>query len=61
MHCRPFWYPLHTQQPYRRAESEFPSSSRLMPMALWLPSALSLTDDDVATVCRTIRDFYATR
>lgn len=59
IHCRPFWYPLHTQYPYRRPDSQFPHSSRVMPKALWLPSALSLTDEDVATVCRTIRNFYA--
>ena len=59
IHSRPFWYPLHTQHPYRRPDSQFPNSSRLMPMSLWLPTALSLTDEDVATVCRTIRDFYA--
>jgi perosamine synthetase len=60
MHTRPFWFPLHSQIPYRRPDSEFPHSSRLMPKALWLPSALSLSDDDVAAVCRTIRAFYAT-
>ena len=59
IHCRPFWYPLHSQLPYRRPDSQFPHSTRLMPKALWLPSALSLTDEDVATVCRSIRDFYA--
>ena len=59
IHCRPFWYPLHTQHPYRRPDAQFPHSSRLMPKALWLPTALSLTDEDVATVCRTIRGFYA--
>ena len=48
-----------TQQPYRRPDAGFPHSSRLMPKALWLPTALSLTDDDVATVCRTMREFYA--
>lgn len=60
IHCRPFWFPLHTQQPYRRPDSQFPHSSRVMPQSLWLPSALSLTDADVAVVCQTIRGFYAT-
>ena len=59
VHCRPFWFPLHTQPPYRRPESQFPHSARLMPKALWLPSALSLTDADVVTVCQAIKDFYA--
>lgn len=59
MHCRPFWYPIHTQQPYRRPDAQFPNSTRLMAQALWLPSALSLTDDDVAAVCAAIKAFYA--
>lgn len=58
MHCRPFWYPLHTQRPYHRPDAQFPQSSRLMPKALWLPSALSLTSDDVDAVCRSIKSFY---
>ena len=56
--CRPFWFPIHTQQPYRRPDREFPNAMRVSPRALWLPSALSLSDDDVRTVCRRIREFY---
>lgn len=60
IHCRPFWFPLHTQRPYQRDDRDFPESTRLMPRALWLPSALTLSDADVATVCAAIRQFYAT-
>jgi len=59
MHCRPFWFPIHTQASYRQADAAFPNSTRLMPKALWLPSAMSLTDADVAAVCAAIREFYA--
>jgi len=31
---------------------------RVGPLAVWLPSALSLSDDDVQMVCDRIRDFY---
>jgi perosamine synthetase len=55
---RPFWFPIHTQEPYRRADDGFPNAMRVSPQALWLPSALSLSDDDVRTVCRQIREFY---
>jgi perosamine synthetase len=57
IHCRRFWHPLHTQAPYRTSEERFPNASRLAARALWLPSAFTLTDDDLATVCRRIRDF----
>lgn len=58
MHCRPFWFPIHTQAPYRRHDREFPVSTCLMPKAVWLPSALSLTDADIDYVCEQIRKFY---
>jgi perosamine synthetase len=58
IHCRPFWFPVHTQQPYRRPDEGFPNAMRVLPRALWLPSALSLSDDDVGTVCQRIREFY---
>lgn len=59
IHCRPFWYPIHTQRPYARPDSEFPVSIRLMPGAVWLPSALGLAEADIALVCREVRRFYA--
>lgn len=58
MHCRPFWFAIHTQAPYRRPDAEFPVSTRLMPRALWLPSALTISDADVDCVCDQIRTFY---
>jgi perosamine synthetase len=56
--CRPFWYPLHTQAPYRRPDAAFPVSSEVGAQAIWLPSAFTLSDDDVAEVCRHVREFY---
>jgi perosamine synthetase len=58
IHCRPFWFPIHTQQPYRRPDARFPISTSLAWRALWLPSALSLSDADVRLVCQRIREFY---
>jgi perosamine synthetase len=59
MHCRPFWFPIHTQLPYRRDDRDFPNSSRLMPNAVWLPSAFQLGECDVRLVCDEIRRYYA--
>ena len=58
--CRRFWFPLHTQKPYLRDDSDFPNSTRLGREAIWLPSAFQMTDDDVRTVCRLIIQFYGT-
>ena len=60
MGCRRFWFPLHTQAPYRRADAEFPVATRVAPKALWLPSAFTITDDDVAAVCESIVSFLKT-
>ena len=61
IHCRNFWHPIHTQAPYRRPDNAFPNSSRLAPHALWLPSAFTLSDEDVATVSDCISDFLSSR
>jgi len=60
IHCRRFWFPLHTQAPYRQPDEAFPNSTAVSRQALWLPSAFSLTDDDVNRVCTEIRAFLET-
>jgi len=57
IHCRRFWHPIHTQTPYRQKDKFFPVSTRLMPKALWLPSAFTLSDDDIRLTCNTIHQF----
>jgi len=55
---RAFWYPIHTQVPYRLPDDRFPNSSELMQRAIWLPSSLGLTDEDLGMICDRIREFY---
>lgn len=57
MHGRRFWHQLHTQVPYRRPSQQFPNSSQQIPHAMWLPSAFTLSDEDVSAVCAEIRSF----
>lgn len=59
IHCRRFWFPLHTQTPYAQPDEAFPHSTAASKHALWLPSAFSLTDVQVARVCTEIRSFLA--
>jgi perosamine synthetase len=56
MHCRRFWFPLHTQAPYRQPEDRFPGATSAGPRALWLPSAFTLTDADVERVVAAVRE-----
>lgn len=57
MRGRRFWHPLHTQAPYRAPHDRFPNSAQQIPRSMWLPSAFTLSDDDVAAVCGEIRSF----
>jgi len=59
MDCRRFWHPIHTQQPYKESDKRFAHSTKLSPKALWLPSAYTLTDEDIHAVCKQIQKFYA--
>lgn len=60
MGCRRFWFPIHTQAPYRREDAQFPAAVSVAPKAMWLPSAFTITDDDLATVCDSIVSFLKT-
>ncbi|MEK6943357.1 MAG: DegT/DnrJ/EryC1/StrS family aminotransferase [Nanoarchaeota archaeon] len=55
--CRRFWHPIHTQKPYRLPDDKFPNSTSLSKKALWLPSAFTLSDEDINEVCSHIRKF----
>lgn len=57
--CRKYWFPLHTQKPYRLPDKNFPNSTKMSPLSLWLPSAFTLTDADVLTVCHEIKKFFS--
>lgn len=57
--CRRYWFPIHTQKPYKLPDDAFPNSTRLSPKAIWLPSAFTLSDKDIETVCSHIREFLS--
>ncbi|OGF64206.1 hypothetical protein A2661_00480 [Candidatus Giovannonibacteria bacterium RIFCSPHIGHO2_01_FULL_45_24] len=56
--CRKYWHPIHRQLPYKLPDENFPVSSALLPKSLWLPSAFTLTDEDVLRVCDEIKKFF---
>jgi len=59
IHCRRFYHPIHTQQPYQTNDKKFPNSTSLSNKAIWLPSAFTLTDEDIHRVCEEIRGFMS--
>jgi perosamine synthetase len=54
---RKFWHPIHTQEPYRRPDSDFPTSTMSSAKALWLPSCFQMQEDDIEYVCASIEAF----
>lgn len=58
MDSRKYWFPLHRQNAYKLPDDTFPNSTRLSPRSLWLPSAFTLTDEDVLAVCESVRTFF---
>ena len=55
--CRRFWFPVHTQKPYKQPDDNFPNSTMIAPKSIWLPSAFTLSDSDIETVCSEIKNF----
>ncbi|MCX5710187.1 MAG: DegT/DnrJ/EryC1/StrS family aminotransferase [Candidatus Omnitrophica bacterium] len=52
---RPFWYPLHTQRPYKQAGRNFPNASRVSASGLWLPSSFDLTRKQAEYASKVVR------
>jgi len=65
--CRPFFYPLSSLPAYddleaaREAHDRNTVSYKISPFGVNLPSALSLTQDQVASVCRALREVLGLR
>lgn len=57
IYCRRFWHPLHRQPPYRQSDERFPNSCHLDGKLLWLPSAFTLTEEQIDTVCDRIKGY----
>jgi len=55
---RRIYPPVHSQRLFQLAES-FPVSEKYCAMGLWLPSSLSLTQEQIEYVCWHIRSFYS--
>ncbi|MDP2684181.1 MAG: DegT/DnrJ/EryC1/StrS family aminotransferase [bacterium] len=55
---RKYWFPIHTQTPYKLPDDNFPNSIKLSKSSLWLPSAFILEKSDIDKVCKKIKEFY---
>lgn len=54
---RIFYPSIHRLKPYKHLDGKFPISSDVSPRGLWLPSSISLSDEQIQLVCEEIRKF----
>jgi len=52
---RAFWFPLHSQVPYKAVDDPFPNAIQISRRGLWLPSYFGLTFDEVERISEVIR------
>lgn len=54
---RPFFYPLHVLPPYLDpgGDTKFPVTTDVAARGINLPSSANLTEDDVATICESLK------
>ena len=54
---RPFYPPLHSCGAYNQKGS-FPVTEEICDRGMWLPSAVTLTDDQIRFICSKIKEYY---
>ena len=55
---RIFYPPLHAEPAYGY-EGNYPVTEEIAKKGLWLPSAITLTDEQITYICGKIREFYS--
>ena len=55
---REFYPALHKEPAYHYTSLSFPSAEDAAKRGLWLPSAVTLTDEEIDYVCEHIRMYY---
>ena len=55
---RVFYPPLHSEPAYGYNDLSFPVTEEIAKKGLWLPSSISLTNEQVTYICDKIKEFY---
>ncbi|MDD4153831.1 MAG: DegT/DnrJ/EryC1/StrS family aminotransferase [Bacilli bacterium] len=56
---RPFYPPLHSEPVYDYVDQHYPITERVAPKGLWLPSSITLTNQQIEYICDSIKEFYS--
>lgn len=55
---RVFYPPLHSEPAYGYSNLSFPATEEIAKKGLWLPSSISLTNEQIIYICDKIKEFY---
>lgn len=55
---RVFYPPLHSEPAYGYSNLSFPVTEEIAKKGLWLPSSISLTNEQIIYICDKIKEFY---
>lgn len=55
---RPFYPPLHAELAYGYNDLQYPVTEEIAAKGLWLPSSITVTDEQIRYICEKIREFY---
>lgn len=55
---RIFYPPIHRLKPYKESNRKYRISSQTSDRGLWLPSSVTLTDNELDKVCKEIKNFF---
>ena len=56
---RIFYPPIHRLLPYRDKDVKFKTTSKISDRGIWLPSSVTLKENDIEYVCKKIKNFFA--
>ena len=57
---RIFYPPIHRLKPYKNSDIQYKNTSDISDRALWLPSSVTLTDDEIQLICKEMNKFLKT-
>ena len=55
---RIFYPPIHRLSPYKNKDIKFEITSKISDRGIWLPSSVTLKENDVKYVCKKIKNFF---
>lgn len=58
---RIFYPPIHRLEPYKDLDRNYKSTSDISDRGLWLPSSVTLTEEDIEIVCKEIKQFFSSK